>query len=77
MKKISSNRPLRSSSGGSASTWFAVATTKTGTATATTISGTSTLAQPPAPIERSQPNSGSSKADSSSDARTPATAGSQ
>src|SRR3954453_19138313 len=54
-----------------------VTTTKTGTATATTISGTSTLDQPPAPIERSQANSGSSKADSSSDARTPAIAGSQ
>ena len=54
-----------------------VATTKTGTATATTTSGTSTLAQLPAPIERSQANNGSSKADSSSEARTPASAGSQ
>ena len=54
-----------------------VATTNAGTASATMTSGAITLAQPAPPIERSQPNSGSSRAQSSSEARTPATAGSQ
>src|SRR6185369_6618901 len=52
-------------------------TTNTGTASATTTSGATTLAQPAAPIERSQAKIGSSNAVSSSQARTSPTAGSQ
>ena len=53
------------------------ATTNTGSARATMTSGATTLAQPPAPIERSQANAASSSGPSSSVARTAATAGSQ
>ena len=53
------------------------ATTKTGSASATMISGATTLAQPAAPIERSHENSASSSDQSSSVARTEATARSQ
>src|SRR5450432_3830202 len=53
------------------------ATTNAGSASATTIRGAMTLAQPAPPIERSHANTASSSDQSSSVARTDATAGSQ